>query len=313
MHRRFRVIAALVLMLLCAPALAATCSGSQVLPPHNGKSILLANDTLFFKTNAISLDLDGSPRAYGVRDQGLDSICNGLAPLRPIECKGKNKGVCFSACTIAFREWNGNPATLGKSMCSIGLGGSHCSKPQVRLQSSPDQAWFVSETSVHPKPPADAPSGWRTTQAAQLDSLQIPYYVITGGFRKLPYDATPGDVGIIVDANSGRSAKFIIGDSGGSIAEASAKLLATLQGMAALPTKTKTSAMKEPVQRMEGALSNGDYRVAIFRHTSQHGDDGPLNLSIEANDIPAFIETTASDRLAAIGGISTVIACTAAN
>lgn len=200
MHRRFRLIAAPVLMLFGVPALAAACPGSQVLPPHNEKSITLSNDTLFFKTSAISLDLDGAPRTYGVRDQGLDSICNGLAPLRPVECKGKNRGACFSACTAAFREWNGNPATLDKSMCSIGLGGGHCSKPQVRLQSSPDQAWFVSETSVHPKPPADAPSGWRTTQAAQLDSLQIPYYVITGGFRKLPYDATPGDVGIIVDA-----------------------------------------------------------------------------------------------------------------
>jgi hypothetical protein len=81
-------------------------------------------------------------------------------------------------------------------MCSVGLGGGGCGIPKVRLQSAPNQDWFVSETSVHPAPPAGTSlAQWLRLQEGQLDSVEIPYFVIPGGFRGLPWDASPGDVG----------------------------------------------------------------------------------------------------------------------
>jgi hypothetical protein len=239
------------------------------LPGFAGKRIVLADDTLFFRTEEVQLDLDGAPRAYGVRDQGFEDICNGLAPLEPPECKGKNRGECYRPCQSAFAAWSGNDiAKLGDSMCAIGLGGGDCSKPEVRLQDPPNDDWFVSETKVQVAPPPGMRvSSWIRTQPAQLDPLELPYFVIPSGFRARPWDATPGDAGVILNRKTGTAVAFVIGDTGGSLDEGSAKLLAKLRGLSALATAMKVSALGERVERVRGAL-NGDFRVAIFRHSA---------------------------------------------
>jgi len=306
-------------LLLALPTQAfAICQGGKKLQHFGGKRIVLAEDALFFKTGSVELDLDGSPNTYGTRDQGFDHICNGLGPLKPPECKGKIKGKCFAACEKAFRtcveKGNDDPKTLGKWMCAIGLGGGHCSEPNARLQASPRQDWFVSETSVHPIAPAGTTvSDWVKTQPAQLDSLGIQYFVIPGGFRSQPWDATPGDVGVVMDGPEGTPIPFIVGDTGGALNEGSAALLAALPGLDTLLTQTKTSAMGKPVERMKGA-KDSDFRVVIFRHTApllppaQRGDR--LVLDKSAAELPDWIRTTVADKLHGIGGAARIAACT---
>ena len=287
----------------------ANCPGRAALRDLAGKNIFLMDDTLLFSTPNVELDIDGSPRAYGVRDQGTENICNGLGPLNPPACRGKVQGACYAHCQAAFRSWNGRPQDLGRVMCSIGLGGGSCGVPNVRLQSSPNQDWFVSETSYHPAPPSGIPvSTWIAGQAGQMDSLEIPYFVIPGGFRGMPWDASPGDVGVVVDARGGAVA-FVIGDSGGALNEGSARLLAQLRGLAQLPTQRRRNAFGQEVERLSGAVA-GDYRVAIFRHSNRRlPGHGGIVLAVTAADLPDFIRRTAAERLERLGGPERVLAC----
>lgn len=307
--------------LLTAPAstaASAACQGGTDLASYGGKTITVVDDALFFKTENVELDIDGSPSAYGVSDQGLDGICSGLGPLEPPDCKGKVRPQkCATACRQAFRNWTknggGDPATLKNWMCSIGLGGGGCSEPRVRLQEAPRQAWFVSESSVHVVPPSETSiKDWIKTQPAQLDAEAIPYFVIPSGFRKLPYDATLGDVGAILKAPNGTPIPFIVGDGGGNLDEGSAKLLAALRGLQKLPTETKTSALGKQVERLKGALE-GDYRVVIFRHSGPllSSDEGKEHhvLDKTAAELPAWITATVQAKLSAIGGAARIRAC----
>jgi len=293
------------------------CRAGAELPDNSGKHVVTANDALFFRTSDLQLDLDGSPDAYGSKDQGLENICNGLGPLLPPECRGNAQGACFSACQTAFRQWNDaqvGPQGLGRFMCSIGLGGGGCSSPHVRLQEPPREEWFVSETSLQVRPPERTALGqWIQTQPAQLDSAAIPYFVIPASFRRLPWDATPGDVGVVIDLPSGREASFVVGDIGGMLNEASARLLAALAGSERLPTQLKVGALNVPVARLVGARS-GDFRIVIFRHTApllpkaERGQS--LVLSKTAQSLPNWIRNTTRQKLELIGGQQRVVDCT---
>ncbi len=193
-------------------------------------------------------------------------------------------------------------------MCSIGLGGGGCASPRVRLQDPPRQDWFVSETSVRLSPPGGRPRpGWTSSQAAQVDPMQVPYFVIPNRFRQPPWDATPGDAGVIVDASSGRSVPFVVGDIGGALDEASAAAHARLRGTATPPKTQRTSALGETVDSFRAGLT-GDFRVAIFRHTSRR-QGSSLTLDLTAAQLSPWIDTTVESRLQAIGGLDRVRAC----
>ena len=313
---RAKMMMALTTSLLFSHAVHAgpLCSDGMRLPDHSGKQIVLVQDTLLFATDNIQLDIDGSPSAYGVRDQGLEDICNGLGPLQPPECRGKNQGRCYAACRTAFAGWDGNLQTLGDKMCSIGLGGGECQKPDVALQDAPRQEWFVSETTVRVAPPEGiSVPAWVKTQPAQLDSSALPYFVIPGKFRKAPWDATPGDAGVIIHQPSGTEVAFIVGDVGGSLNEGSARLLANLRNIDHLPTTTTTNAFGDAVERLQEPL-NGDFRVAIFRHTApllpkdRRGELSVLDKS--AGEITEWLSALVRDRLHAIGDSAHIVACT---
>jgi hypothetical protein len=197
-------------------------------------------------------------------------------------------------------------------MCSIGLGGGGCSVPQPRLQAAPRTDWFVSETSVKLAPPAGTSlAAWLPTQGAQVDSMSVPYFVITSGIRALPWDATPGDLGVVVPADGGTPVGFMIGDSGGRLDEGSARLLALLRGVDTLPTVASTSALGKPVARLTGQ-KDADFRVAIFRHSGVHlpGSGSTKIVDKTAEELPGWIGDETVTRLAAIGGAARVIACT---
>ena len=136
--------------------------------------------------------------------------------------------------------------------------------------------------------------------------------MIPAGFRELPWDATPGDIGVIVKLPGNDPIAFIVGDIGGALNEASARLIAGLRGVDQLPRRKKRNALGEQAERLEGALS-GDFRVAIFRHSAPYASPSQksvLMLDKLATELPNFIRDQGASRLQSIGGVQRLLDCT---
>src|SRR5262249_6323470 len=140
--------------------------------------------------------------------------------------------------------------------------------------------------------------------------------VIPRGFRGGSWDATPGDIGVVLSRSSGRLASFVVGDVGGALDEGSARLLADLQGIDRLPASRKMRALGQPGKGIGNRLS-GDFRMAIFRHSAPllppELRGGLSVLSKSADELGQWIAETARDRLQAIGGQARLISCTDPN
>lgn len=265
---------------------------------------------VFFRTRELELDFDGSPIAYGVRDQGQENICAGLAPNSGV-CRGKFRGACYPVCRNTFAAWSqggANPATLGKTMCSVGLGGSGCSVPQGRLQSAPAQDWFVSETSLKTSPEKGPATGaWLQGQAAQLDPSTVRYLVIPSSLRGAPWNLGFGDVGVAVNAVTGEQVPFILGDGGG-LGEGSVSLLASLRPQNPPRLTEVRSALGENVMRYTSGIS-GDFRFVIFPGSAQRVAGSKTVMALPASQLPQWIETTATTLFRDKSSKTEVLAC----
>ncbi len=286
--------------------------------PANDQGVQIAlsttADTLLFRLRAgqMSLDLDGNEHTYGVKDQGIDGICNGLSALNPAECAGKTpRGECFTACQSAIRAWDGTPETAKKLFCSVGLGSGCGADFSAPLQSVPNDGFFVSETSTKYAPPPQAPSNWLQTQAAQIDPLTVPFFVLPPALRKLPFDASPGDAGVMIRIDGARPPVFfIIGDSGnnGEIGESSARLHQLLSISGVLPTKPQTSAFGQVVNRLT-MESPPEVAVAIFRHSSKRPSGTGSLIGLTSDTVMDWINTIGAERLQRLGGVDALVRC----
>ena len=301
-------------------AVAAQCgiTGPAVRFPANAQGVAIATsataDALLFRLRPgqMSLDLDGNEHTYGVRDQGLDGICNGLSALDPPDCAGVTpRGRCFAACQAALRAWDRTPDGARRLFCSVGLGSGCGATFSAPLQTGDNAAFFVSETATKYAPPPGAARTWIQTQAAQIDPLAVPFFVLPPALRRLPFDASPGDAGVMVRTDGARPpAFFIIGDSGnnGEIGESSARLHQLLSRSGTLRTKTETSAFGESVART-AVDGSPEVAVAIFRHSAvRPGDAGSL-IQLTRDTVVDWINRTGADRLARLGDADALIAC----
>jgi hypothetical protein len=312
---------ALSLSIITATPSHAACDGLTQLATFNKRPIAVRNDALLFSVNQLAVDIDGSPSAYGLRDQGLENVCNGLSALEPPKCKGKAAaGACYQPCRSAFKTWHDHGHDIAKMknyMASTGLGGGSGSPPVLVVQDGDRKDWFVSETSTKLKTGAPLKSADITKQAAQIDPLAVPYFVIPGNFRKIAWDATPGDFGVIVAPETKRSVRFLIGDTGGNLDEVSALLIAMLAGFDKASIKKGTSALGHEVDRLVSPkaedLGTNDFRVAIFRHSGKYqGSVGNLKvLDQPPGDLGPWIEKEAGALIEKFGGVDKVIECTA--
>lgn len=312
---------------LSAPLEAQLCEGVDQLQNHSDKGIRLRNDALLFSTNILKIDIDGSKRSYGVHDHGVENICNGLSPISPARCQNVvQQGSCYTHCKQKFREWHDNghdPAKLGDYMRAIGLGGANGSVPRVQLQDPPHEDMFVSHTSVRYGPWERGQSTAKIeAQESQIEAFEVPFFVIPGSFRSLPWDATPGDIGVAVHAQDpSRYALFVVGDVGGNLDEGSAKLQELLKGEALEPVY-KANVLGERVARF-GDISLTKYaegqeldlRIAIFRHTSSYDrrKSGSLIVLQDVSDQQQLLEKIQSvgqRKLAQFGGPEEVVRCT---
>lgn len=298
-----------------SPSPPAQCAGAKLSVIGNRK-IAVANktDRLFFRATSLELDFDGSPIAYGVRDQGQENICVGLAPKAP-PCKGKFQGACYKVCQGTFATWSRSgdrPSALADTMCSVGLGGGGCSVPDVRLQASPNQDFFVSETSLKTSP-AKGPvtATWMKDQDAQLDPATVRYLVVPGTLLRKPYGIKMGDVGVAYNAVDRVAVPFIVGDGGG-LGEGSLSLLKALRPDKPPQLTKGRSALGGIVDRYTSGIS-GDFRFVIFKGTTSLAPGYTKVTRQSAALLPNWIDVTARAALEAKTNYEEVAACSVRN
>jgi len=300
-------------VLLCA-AVATACPAWAACDTTTAKNIVkttvrLLPNRVFVHFSKLELDFDGSPVAYGLRDQGQEGICNGLAPASG-SCKGQFQSACFSVCQQTFASWSrtsGKVEDIPKTMCSFGLGGSNCSRPNVHLQSAPHADFFVSETSLKVSPNSGPiEHEWTALQAAQLDPATIPYLVAPGAISRV--GVKMGDVGIAYNAANNVEVPFIVGD-GGSLGEGSVSLLAALKPDAPPKLTPVTSALGEKVMRYRSGIE-GEFHLVIFPSTASltPGSHSPIT-SMGADALAHWINDAAHDALQKRSNRAEVFAC----
>jgi hypothetical protein len=255
-----------VMMLAATPLQAADCQPPQT-ELVTGIAVAAFQDRVFFRLRSLALDFDGSPVAYGMRDQGQENICVGLAP-NSGECRGRSGGKaasgigCTKVCQQLFSAWvkaGSDVGALGKTMCAVGVGG--CSMPHVRLQDPPHADFFVSETSLKVGPDTGVPpKGWAAQQAAQIDPGAVNYIVAPTKLAK--FGVSYGDIGVAYAASSQTAVPFIVGDCC-NLGEGSVALLKALKPGDPPRRTSDTSAMGEPVERYKSGIS-GDFRFVVF-------------------------------------------------
>lgn len=278
------------------------------------RKIEVANkaDRLFFGVSELALDFDGSPIAYGIRDQGQENICVGLAPSTGA-CRGKFQGACYHVCQQTFAAWSNSgkpPSAIADTMCSVGLGGGGCSVPDARLQSTPHQDFFISETSLKTSPvtgPLDA--AWIRGQGAQLDPAQIRYLVVPGRLMKPPFGVRLGDVGVAYNVANGIGVPFIVGDGGG-LGEGSVSLLNALLPNDPPKLTKGMSALGKQVDRYKAGIT-GDFRFVIFKGTAALVRASTQTTQHNAAELPGWIDQTAKAMLDTRSTYAEVKACSA--
>lgn len=148
-----------------------------------------------YKTRYVSLDADGSPRAYHPNDTGIDALANAGYP---------HKG------------W--------RSVLVVDP--AHPNRPYVQ-PSGPTAGYFIAKTSlIDPARPA-------TDLAKYVDSEEIPYIVFPGAFYALAGTGAYGDLVVARKLGSPLESAAIVADGGPTkapLGEMSLKLAVELGG-----------------------------------------------------------------------------------
>ncbi|MCE1236664.1 MAG: glycoside hydrolase family 75 protein [Hyphomicrobiales bacterium] len=131
-----------------------------------------------YTTDNVSLDADGSPRAYHPKNIGLDANGNAGWPTR---------------------GW--------RSVLVVDPADK--SRPYVQ-PSGPTAGYFVSKTSLYDHNPA-VPA---TEPAKYVDSEEIPYIVFPGGFYALEGTGHWGDLVMVRNLSNGRQSAAVVADGG---------------------------------------------------------------------------------------------------
>jgi hypothetical protein len=157
----------------------------------SGESIDNTQKSQLFKAG-LMIDCDGSPRAYGPNNSGIDYTANGGN-----DTSGK------------AGAWWGGP--VGKD-----------NKPIVQKIYEPQPGLYVSGTSlINSTYPEDS-------QYRYVDAESIPFFVLPGTHQN---GAKPGDVGLLYNTKSGDNCYGIFADVGPSskIGEASMRMATALK------------------------------------------------------------------------------------
>ncbi|MBT5021996.1 hypothetical protein HOK51_10060 [Candidatus Woesearchaeota archaeon] len=191
----FSVVAVLIILVLFSLVTSSSLSEFSVLTVASSSVNQLSgfsdsNKNVFHFTAKMSIDADGSPRAYHPTDNSLalDNLGNAGSP----------------------GNW------WGISTDSKG-------NPYIQTESQPYPGFYISTTAL-----SDGTKK-NNDPARYVDSEKIPYFVLSKEL-KAKLGAKLGDVGVVISKNTGKKSGAIFADvgPGGKIGEASIKLAENL-------------------------------------------------------------------------------------
>lgn len=149
----------------------------------------------------MQVNTDGAPDSYHPDDIGITHICNGVSV--GASCSWK------AACLPEFKQAKAEQFRGPTKICFFAMATDARGVPIIQGSADPKPGYFVSTTALH------QPGANLRTPQAQLDSNSVPFAVIPGYWQtsKKPGPQL-GDVGVAWRRSNGKTAYFVIGDTG---------------------------------------------------------------------------------------------------
>ncbi len=264
------------------------------------------------------VDADGAATAYHPKGDGIDTLCNGVAPYINGKCvafkNGKTDKLCYQTVEKAQKaNW---VRASSPPMCIFGFevpsnpwGGTYGNgELEVQGPTEPAPGFFRSTTafSLNPKK-------WETWRQ-YVNADVIPYVAVPTKFTAERKLALKGGAAVVVELNSQREVLAIVGDTKkedrlGEVSIAVAQLLQHPELKDPVPLTTKQLETKEgiepPYKVKDGVVraivnpNNGPYMIFTF------GAKAGLVESLELSAVRQF----AGEAVAKFGGREHLVEC----
>jgi hypothetical protein len=228
----------------------------------------------------MQVNTDGAPDSYHPDDIGITHICNGVSVGRSCTWKAK--------CLSDFRQAKAEHFKGPTKICFFAMAADTQGVPIIQGNTDPKPGYFVSTTALH------QPGENLRTPQAQLDSNIVPFAVIPGTWQRSGNPGPKlGDFGVAYRRSNGKSAFFVIGDTGpkNKLGEGSVALHQTLGNDPFMD--------RFGVRRARKGIGGRDVVYLLFPNSAQFGEH------LDA----ASIERFASPLLERFGGIEKLKQC----
>jgi hypothetical protein len=149
----------------------------------------------------MQVNTDGAPDSYHPDDIGITHICNGVSV--GSNCTWKPK------CLTDFKQAKSEHFKGPTKICFFAMATDTKGIPIIQGATDPKPGYFVSTTALH------QPGENLRTPQAQLDSNNVNFAVIPGTWQRSGKPGPKlGDFGVAYRRSNGKSAFFVIGDTG---------------------------------------------------------------------------------------------------
>ncbi|MDT4292020.1 glycoside hydrolase family 75 protein [Methylomonas sp. MO1] len=228
----------------------------------------------------MQVNTDGAPDSYHPDDIGITHICNGVSV--GANCTWKPK--CLTDFNQAKAEHFKGPTKI----CFFAMATDAKGIPIIQGPTDPKAGYFVSTTALH------QPGENLRTPQAQLDSNTVNFAVIPGNWQRSGNPGPKlGDFGVAYRRSNGKSAFFVIGDTGpkNKLGEGS---VALHQALGNDPFMDRFG-----VRRARKGIGNRDVVYLLFPNTAQPGQKFDT----------ANIDRIGGEQLQKFGGIERLQEC----
>uniref|UniRef100_UPI003F49A8F6 hypothetical protein n=1 Tax=Cupriavidus yeoncheonensis TaxID=1462994 RepID=UPI003F49A8F6 len=288
-------------------------------PEHHTDRFAAFNGGTVALVSVLLVDADGAATAYHPKGNGIDSLCNAVAPIVNGQCvafvKGQTDKLCYDTVEEAQRvNW---VRASSPPMCIFGFeapskqwGGNYGSgELEVQGDNEPAPGYFRSTTGFSLKPK----KGEKTRQYVRADT--VPYVAVPAKYTAGEEVALKGGAALVVQVRTGREVLAIVGDTKkkdrlGEVSIAVAQLmehpnlqdpvpltpkqLETMHGIEAPYTVTNDGVVRAKINPTAGPYM-------IFTFGKAAGKVKTLELSA--------VRKLARDALTKFGGQGSLVAC----